>query len=333
MERANPLRVLAVDDEPLSLTLLAESLAAGGHQVLTAHGGADALKIALAEGPPVIVIDWLMPDMDGLSLCRAVRSQEGIGFAYIIILTENADEARVVEALDAGADDCIAKPFKQGELLARIRAGQRIIQLHHDLDRQNRHVHMVNAQAEIANDRLTKANEQLHRMATFDELTGLFNRREALIRLGERWSSSERYGVPLACIVADIDHFKSYNDRYGHAIGDVVLRETAFALSSSARHEEGVCRVGGEEFLVICSGADEATAAVGAERLRRAVEARTIRCEDLELSVTITLGVAQRTPTMAAPDELLKAADSAMYLAKAAGRNCVCLASKATPIE
>ena len=184
---------------------------------------------------------------------------------------------------------------------------------------------------EIANVKLGRANEELARMATTDELTGLVNRREALNRLSQHWASAERHEKPLAIMSIDVDRFKGCNDAFGHAAGDVILKKTAGVFRRTVRREETACRFGGEEFLILCPDSTEAMAFVGADRLRRAIEANTIKHGELPLGVTISIGVAERTPEMAGPDNLLRAADDALYAAKDAGRNTVCRASKTKP--
>jgi len=329
----DPLGVLVVDDDPSELVLLTRYLTGAGYEVLTAANGVEAMRVLVTEGAPIVVTDWLMPEMDGLELCRAIRMHEGIPFAFVIIVTacQKADD-RLVEAFDAGADDYLCKPYKPKELLARLRAGERIVRLQREVDSRNREVHRYNAEIEIAYRKLAAANEELNRMARTDELTGLINRREALVRLSNCWAYVERHGGPLACIALDLDRFKNTNDTYGHAVGDVVLKETANVLRASVRREEPVCRIGGEEFLIIRPRSTEAMAALAAERLRRAVEANAIQHGNLTLRITISAGVAQRTSDTENPDDLLRAADSALYAAKDAGRNTVRLASTANSL-
>ncbi|MFQ5589543.1 MAG: diguanylate cyclase [Phycisphaerae bacterium] len=328
MTDGEPHRILLIDDDPEALRLLESHLTSGGHQVLTATNGAEAMQILLSEGPPMVITDWMMPKVDGLELCRRIHSHEGIAFVYIIVVTAHSDEDRIVEALDAGADDCISKPFRRKELLARVRAGSRVIQLRADLDRRNREVHRFNAEMALAHSKLHDANEKLRHMATTDELTGLTNRRASMQRLAEHWMSASRHSDALACIMLDIDHFKGINDTYGHAVGDLVLKETAGVLRRKARTEEQVCRIGGEEFLVICPRTTESEAAIAAERLCRSVEENKIDTGAHQLSVTISLGVAERRPAMLSPDDLLAVADRALYTAKRDGRNIVRLASR-----
>ena len=321
--------ILIVDDDPTSLLLLERHLAKVGFPVRTASGGEEAVKILTADGPPIVITDWQMPGMDGLELCKTIRNHDGIAFAFVMVTGHESSEERLVEAFGAGADDYLSKPIKPRELLARLRAGVRIVTLQKELDSRNREVHRYNAEMEVGNARLARANQELNRMATTDELTGLINRREAMVRLSAAWADAERHNEDLAVIALDIDRFNSCNDVYGHAAGDAILKETAEVLRQTARQEEAVCRIGGEEFLVICPRSDEAMAAVAAERLRVAVEANCISHGGLDLEVTVSLGVAQRTPEMQRPDDLLRAGDSALYAAKDGGRNMVCCSGEA----
>jgi len=320
MRAGRPTRVLLVDDDPGYLALLEKVLATAEYEVLTATHGREALRVLREEGVQLVVTDWTMPEMDGIDFCRAVRSAESLGFVYVIVLTAHADKARLLEAFDAGADDFLPKPCDRQELLARLRAGLRIIKLEASLAERNCLLHKVNAELAIL-------NEKLERMATTDELTGLFNRRQAMSRLDDLWALARRYGQPLSCIMADIDHFKKFNDRHGHAAGDLVLEETASVLKAAARETDVVCRIGGEEFLVLCPNVHASAAAFCAERLRAAVASHSIAHRDGELRVTVSLGVAQRDEGITCPDDLLKAADGALYAAKNAGRNCVQVAT------
>ena len=323
-------RVLIVDDDPSVLALLRRYLTIGGYEVISAENGAEALQMVLADAPPIVITDWSMPEMDGVELTRALRTQDGIGYIYVIILTAHTEEDRLVAAFDAGADDYLTKPVEPKELLARLRAGRRINDLQAALDRRTREVHLANARMAVASRELARANGKLTELATTDELTGLPNRREAMRRLGVHWASSRRHGETLSCMVLDIDHFKQFNDTHGHAVGDRVLRGVATALRRAARMEEAVCRIGGEEFLVLCPYTTVVQAQAAANRLRQAVELNCMRIGLTELRVTISVGVAERTDEMSAPDELVHAADEALYLAKRTGRNRVCMAEQST---
>lgn len=314
-------KVLVVDDEPSIRKVLEGLLSHAGYQVFTAANGLEAMHILNDLGPQIVITDWEMPVMDGLQFCREIRRAETVGFVYAIILTSHTD--RVVEAFDAGADDFLAKPPKKAELLARLKAAARIIDLEAHLARQNREIHKVNAE-------LTLLNRRLKEMAITDELTGLANRRVMMERLKNCWEAAIRRDQPLACLVMDVDHFKDFNDTYGHDVGDVVLKAVASVLQRNARSSEPVYRCGGEEFVVLCpdSGADQA--AVAAERLRHAVEAHEIRHGNAVLRTTISIGVSQRDAETHSADDLLRKADAALYKAKADGRNCVRLAASQT---
>jgi len=324
-------RVLIVDDDPASLRLLHQHLIADGYEVLQATNGREALNVVLEAAPPLIITDWGMPEMDGLELCRALREHEGVRFAYIVMTTSHSDTERLVEAFHAGVDDYLPKPINRQELLARLRAGERIARLEEDLARRTREVHRLNAESALANRKLEQANARLKVIATTDELTGLLNRREAMSRLQELWAAQERYGAMFCCIMVDIDHFKRFNDAHGHAAGDAVLRQTADILRATVRTADIICRVGGEEFLVLCPHVDAAGAAICAERLREAVETNGYVHDGRPLKVTISLGVAERDPETAGPDALVRRADEALYASKVAGRNRVTLAESPQP--
>ncbi len=311
--------ILVVDDDPSTRHLISRHLTTAGYAVLTASDGREALRLIHSEGIRLVIMDWMMPEMDGLQLCRAVRESEATGFVYLIVLTGQTHEDRLAEAFEAGADDFLTKPCKKQELLSRLKAGVRTLALEEDLAAQQRASHKINAE-------LATLNDQLEQMATTDELTGLFNRREAMRRLEDQWSFSERQDRPLACMMLDIDHFKKCNDTYGHDAGDEVLRKTAHILKRSVRTGETVCRIGGEEFVVFCPGATAEMASKGAERLRAAVEANQVAHGNATLSVTISAGVAERGSDTPNFDDLLKRADQALYEAKDTGRNRVCVA-------
>ena len=318
-----------MDDEEASRYLTVTCLQRAGYDVLTASNGMQAMELLVSEGPPIVVTDWTMPEMDGIALCKAIRSHEGIPFTYIVIMAaEERNQDQVIQALDAGADDFVSKPIHERELLARLGSGERFMRLQRALDRKNRDVHRSNAEMTIAYEQLGQANEKLKEIATTDELTGLTNRRAAIEMLEEQWAAARRYDWPLSVIVFDIDYFKSFNDAYGHAIGDLVLRDVADISRRNARREERCCRIGGEEFLILCPNATEERAAGGAERIRQAVSGQVVAHQGLKLNVSISLGVAQMSPLMAKPDDLLQAADTALYAAKDAGRNQVCCASE-----
>jgi diguanylate cyclase (GGDEF)-like protein len=310
------LRILAVDDDPVSLRILEHHLTKDGHTVQRAMNGRQALIMALESSPQMIVTDWNMPEMDGLELAKSLRRSNESRGTYILLLTGREEEDRVVEAFDAGVDEYVVKPFNPKILLARVRAGQRMIELReqveHDRQLRDRQV------AEMA-----VLNRKLEAAAMTDVLTKLPNRRYAMRRLEDELNGSLAAGTPLSVIMIDIDHFKQVNDRFGHDMGDLVLRETATVLRNTTRKGDYVCRLGGEEFLVICTKASLPQCAMTAERIRAAVEEHVIGF-GFERAVTVSLGAASLECGARTVDELLKLADRRVYAAKAGGRNRVC---------
>lgn len=313
------LRILAVDDDLMSLRMLTKLLTSAGHRVTTAANGNEALRLALQVNPQIVLSDWIMPEMDGLDLCKSLRRIEHGRNMYFLLFSGRDEEKRVVEAFDAGVDDFVTKPFNPRLLMARLKGGQRIIRLQEQVEE---HAKKVRAQAA----ELGMMNRKLRAVALTDVLTQLPNRRYAMKRLEQQWAASARAGRPLSVIMLDIDYFKKVNDEHGHDIGDIVLQETAKAMKAHTREDEEPCRLGGEEFLVICGNTTKSQAAAAAERLRAAAERNIITQGTFHRAVTLSLGVAQMAPGMDNPDALLKAADEAVYAAKEAGRNQVCIA-------
>ncbi|MBK7642168.1 MAG: diguanylate cyclase [Planctomycetes bacterium] len=319
------LHVLAVDDDPMSLKLIERTLRKAGHRVTCARDGREALQIALEVNPQVVLADWMMPEIDGLDLCRALRRIESGQDMYFLLLTGRDDEDRVVEAFDAGVDDYVAKPFNARILMARLKGGQRVIELKAKVE-ADRQV-MMQQVAELGS--LTR---KLRTAALTDALTDLPNRRYIMKRLEQEWDASCRTNRPLSVIMLDIDFFKKVNDVHGHDVGDVVLKESANVLRASVRQGEEVARLGGEEFLVVCPNANVAQARICAERIRLAIERNVIKCGSFERNVTVSLGVAERKPGTANYEALFKASDEAVYAAKNNGRNQVRIADETSSV-
>lgn len=316
------LRVLVVDDDPVSLRLIAHHLTHDGHHVIKAVNGRQALIAALESNPQMVVTDWMMPEMDGLELCKSLRRANEVRGIYILLLTGREDEQRVVEAFDNGVDEYVVKPFNPKILLARVRAGQRMIELREQVERDRQIRDRQLAELAVLNRKLETA-------AMTDVLTRLPNRRFALRQLEDELSVALTAQAPLSVVMIDIDHFKLVNDQHGHDMGDLVLRETAAVLRRGLRKGDYVCRLGGEEFLAICPGSTLAQATMTAERLRSAVAEHLIGF-GYEHCVTISAGVASLEQGYDTVDELLKLADRRVYAAKASGRNCVCSSDAAT---
>ncbi|MCE5277565.1 MAG: diguanylate cyclase [Planctomycetaceae bacterium] len=305
--------LLIIDDDPLSLAMLAHHVAASGHEPLTALSGARGLEILVERQPEIVILDWRMAVMDGLTVCRAVRGEHGQRYTYVIMLTVESDKDRLVDAFDAGVDDFLSKPFHPGELQARIRAGVRMTALYDELVQNASRFSKMNNELTTLNTRLVEA-------ASTDELTGLLNRRQAIFRLQEHLSLARRYMEPFACTMLDVDHFKNINDLYGHIRGDQVLQTVARALGATARGTDTVYRLGGEEFMILLPRQNASQAIICAERCRTAVESLRFGFAP-DFRVTISAGVTQYAPGMGEPDDVLRAADSALYEAKRLGRN------------
>jgi diguanylate cyclase (GGDEF)-like protein len=319
-EQHQGLRILVIDDDPVIVRRLTHHLEKDGQQVLTAVNGRAGLQVALEAKPQLVITDWMMPEMDGLALCRALRKARFGQLLYIIMLTMQEDEGHLVTAFDAGADDYVVKPYSRRVLEARIRGGERLIRLQQEIECEKEDNRRYLAELSVMNQRLREA-------ALTDPLTELPNRRYAMEHVLMEWAASERGGFPLACLMVDVDHFKRFNDYCGHDVGDKVLRDTAAVLRGAARTNDLACRFGGEEFVVICANTDVASANQLAERLRRAVELYGKRVSVSGVSLTVSIGVAVRRSEMKSSTELLKAADHALLKAKSSGRNRVCVAN------
>ncbi len=325
-------RLLVVEDDPDTLTLLKLQLTRAGYDVIAGSNGREAVTALSEIGAQIIVADWDMPEMSGLELCRAVhelRELTALGLIYFIILTAHAEQERVVEAFAAGADDFVRKPYHLPELLARIRAGERILALQDEL--YERQVELSKQSAQLAG-----LNRTLERLANTDTLTNLPNRRRVLERLQDAWALAERHDQPLSCITFDIDHFKRVNDTFGHHAGDSVLQNIADSVRKLIRRYDVCGRVGGEEFLIVCPNVTNDVAVRIAERIRLAVANTPTYSNGQRIDVTISLGVTSRRPEYPNPDALLRAADALLYRAKEQGRNqtwCVAADGQPKPAE
>jgi diguanylate cyclase (GGDEF)-like protein len=245
--------------------------------------------------------------MEGIEICRKIRKDAGESYAYIILLTSQQRDEDLVIGMKAGADDYIIKPFKHHELRVRLRAGRRIIELQNEL---------------------LAAREIFHAKAIHDSLTGLLNHEEILGILDKELARSERDGVCVSIIMADIDHFKKVNDTYGHMAGDAVLRIIAQKMHSMMRTYDSIGRYGGEEFLVVLPECCRECAGAFAERLRSCISSDSMDTPEGMISVTISLGVATSVRAIKRDGHsLVRTADAALYKAKENGRNRVEVAS------
>jgi len=321
-----PIRVLVVEDDPQMLRLIAHYLKREGFELLTASSSAEGLSMALQHSPQIVVTDWMMPEMNGVDLCRTLRRSQAGARMHLVIVTACGNDEQVVEAFEAGVNDFVAKPFNPRILLARVRAAVRAIELRERAEAAERSQLRQVTELEIMARKLRAA-------ALTDTLTDLPNRRYAMKRLKQEWESRERIGRGLAVTIIDIDTFKQVNDQFGHDTGDAVLRSVARQLQAHTRGSDTLCRLGGEEFIVLSVGGTAETAMLAAERLRGAVASKAVEHGDFHELVTVSLGVAMTTSDMETFDDLIKAADTALYRAKAEGRDRVCGAGEAAQFD
>ena len=309
-DRRTRTRILIVDDHEDNVEVIRARLEARGYQIQSASDGQEALEQVRHAPPDLILLDVMMPRIDGMEVVRRIKSDESLPFIPIIMQTALDTVQHKVEGLDAGADDYVTKPINFAELEARVKSMLRIKMLQDELAR--------------ANQDLERANEELRRMAVTDALTGLHNRRHVEELLHEMFEHSIRLHEPLACTMFDLDHFKSVNDTYGHQAGDAVLQQLAGILKASAREIDRVGRYGGEEFIVLLPGTVLDAAVTFAERARQQVESHTFTFEGGSLRRTMSCGVAAFPhPRIEHREALVKAADDALYVAKELGRNRV----------
>lgn len=321
------LEILVVTDSPVDMRILEKKLGSQGHNLTQAADGHEALELALKINPQLILTDWMMPKMDGLELARTLRMSKQAAGTYIIIMTAQDGSDQLVEAFDSGIDDYVTKPINHRVLTARMRAARRIIDMQEEMARSREELRVTLAELAIVNRQQQVLNNQLEQMAMEDQLTELPNRRAGLNRLDQEWSRCTRTGESLLCMVMDIDHFKRVNDNFGHDAGDIVLKRTAAVMKDAMRDSDTVCRFGGEEFLVICPGADVEVAKMVGNRIRQAIEENIIETPEFQGNVTISIGVAVKSPDHELAKDMIKDADEALYAAKEAGRNKVCIAN------
>jgi putative two-component system response regulator len=311
-----PNRVLVVDDDFVTRSFITDFLNTHGFEVAAFADAEQALASIKERRPQLILSDWEMPGMNGLELCRRLREETKGSHVHFIMLTMHASKDDLARAFDAGVDDFLAKPFEEVELMARLRSGLRAAAIYEESSRQNLGSRQLTEQ-------LMSLNHRLENLAITDDLTGLYNRREAMRRLEEQWTLSDRYQRPLSVLILDIDHFKRVNDVYGHSAGDLVLRQVAETLSGCVRNSDAVCRIGGEEFMIILPFQTTVEAELCANRCLTAVAEREFNYQGQILRTTLSAGVGCRRGEMLCCADLLEQADTALYLAKRAGRNMV----------
>jgi len=302
-------RVLIAEDDPVSRHMLEAFLTKWGYEVVVAGDGREAWQVLQQDdAPKLAILDWMMPGMEGVQVCQRLRERADQPYVYVLMLTSRDRKQDLVEGIEAGADDYLIKPFDAHELMAHLHAGKRILDVQQEL---------------------ISARDALRVQATHDPLTGLWNHAAIFDILRRELERAQRQRTSLGVVMADLDHFKQINDTYGHPAGDAVLREATRRLQSAVRTYDSIGRYGGEEFLVVVPGADEASALQQAERLRASISKAPIEVDQSSaIPLTISLGVtAPAEPEASNLESLLRAADLALYEAKRKGRNRVEMAS------
>jgi two-component system chemotaxis response regulator CheY len=314
------MRILVAEDDPVSRKILIKTVEAWGHQILAAENGLEAWQLFQQENPKFVIADWLMPELDGVELCKKIRASETSGYIYFILLTGKGQQKDIVEGLQAGADDYLTKPFDIDELRVRIRVGERILNLEKELNSKNQ--------------ALERLNEQLETLAQTDALMNIGNRRafyETIQRVHQR---SCRYPNRYGIIMIDIDNFKNYNDSYGHAAGDEALRAIAATLKSSIRCSDEIFRWGGEEIVLVIMEQSLEQTLLAAEKLRGAVAALEIPhkgCDRGYMTVSCGAAAFKENCTDKEWETVLERADQALYRAKESGRDRVCAGETGVP--
>jgi len=307
---SEPSRVLIVDDHEDNVELLRARLEAWGYATDTAGDGAEALRKIHESPPDLVLLDVMMPKIDGIEVARRVKGNDQLPFIPIIMQTALDATENKVQGLEAGADDYITKPIDFAELKARLTSMLRIKRLQEQLEDRER--------------QLLEANERLRHMSQTDGLTGLDNRRNLEERLEEMFEHAKRLKEPFACVMCDLDRFKSVNDEHGHQAGDAVLKQFARILRDEVREIDRAGRYGGEEFMLLLPGTVLDAAVTFAERVRKHVEAHTFSFDQTSIKRTASFGVsAWPHPRISNCDGLMRAADDALYVAKESGRNRV----------
>lgn len=296
-------KILLIDDSRLIAHVAKTILAKRGHEVIVANDGLVGLEAAKSEQPDIILLDLIMPVMDGYQVCEHLKEEDSTKEIPVIMVTSKAEAADKVKGLEMGALDYVTKPFDEGELVARVNIHLRLKELYEILQEKNR---------------------ELQELANRDGLTRLYNHRYFHEQMSKDFLRARRYHEYISCVLLDIDYFKKFNDTHGHQTGDVVLSALGRIIEDSVRDSDLAARYGGEEFALILYHTDEEAAFHVAERLRQMVEGYEIHEKDKTLHITISAGIAT-FPHERIQDskELIECADKALYRAKEKGRNRV----------
>ncbi len=306
MPKAN---VLLVEDNKVQADIIKDYLEKNGYRVVVVGDGMSAFKAAKDKGVDIILLDRILPDIDGSEVCRWLKLDQATRDIPVIMLTSKGAMTDRVSGLEAGADDYLPKPFDESELNARIYVRLRTKSHQDELKDKNRQLE----------DMLTRVES----LAIMDPLTGLYNRRRFETIFTNEFKRATRYQLPLSCMMIDIDHFKKINDTLGHLEGDRLLREIAQIIQATVRELDTPARWGGEEFVVLSPNTTRENGLLAAERVRNAIANHDFKVPSIS-AISVSIGVAGiPDPSLDTQEKLIHAADLAMYAAKKNGRNRV----------
>jgi len=304
----NTIKILVVDDNPVVRKLATTLLAKKNYDVTACESGRQGIEKAKTLSPHVILLDVMMPEIDGYEVCRKLQLDDITKDIPIIMVSSKTESIDKIKGLEHGAADYVTKPFDRGELLARVATQVRMKTLW---------------------DELQEKNSMLEELAKKDGLTNLFNHRHFQERIAEEFYRSKRYSLPLCCALIDIDHFKTVNDNYGHQAGDVILNSLGGLFEENKRDIDSAARYGGEEFALILPHTDKECSRAMCERLCHIIQEETFLVSSKTINITVSIGIAAYPDvSVETHSELIKCADEALYAAKKSGRNRVVVYSK-----
>lgn len=304
-------KILVVDDIPVNIQLLDKQLSSSGFNIVIARNGEEALTQVDAEKPDLVLLDVMMPKLDGFETCRILKSNNKTNYIPVIMVTALNEMEDKIKGVEAGADDFITKPFNKHELLVRVKSLLRIKRLHDQLQEKV--------------DLLEQAKERLRELAITDGLTGIYNHRYFKQFLAKEIIRTNRHNTKVSLAMIDIDHFKHYNDSHGHVAGDKILQQMAKLMAQNLRSIDVAARYGGEEFVAVLPQTDAHAAKIVAEKLRMLIENSQFEKEESQPNskITISVGIATYPDNSKDLEGLINSADQRLYAAKAQGRNKV----------
>ncbi|MDM8550918.1 diguanylate cyclase [Desulfobacterales bacterium HSG2] len=317
-------RILIVDDVSKNIQVVASILKDDGYQMTFAQNGKVALDKIHSHNFDLILLDVMMPGMDGFEVCRRLKQEPSTKDIPVVFLTAKTDTESLVRGFEAGGTDYVTKPFNGVELLARVRTRL-------ELSRSRESLKVAYRELKKTNEELLKSQRKLELAAKTDTLTKLSNRRDIIEKIENERIRFERSGKPFSLVLCDIDNFKVFNDKHGHDCGDFVLVSVAEMMRGKVRKQDGVARWGGEEFLLLLPETDLEGGRILAESLREKISCNYYKYDNHNLRITMTFGVSSFSECVMNIEQCIKMADEALYEGKKRGKNCVVLSIAEQP--